>query len=70
MDQEPFLSDNEMQMYSIGGSNTDELKQQFMNLITNLVRGGESNAINFLGRMLNVPVNAIAPNQLIDAFNH
>jgi hypothetical protein len=72
MYQEPFLSDNEMQMYSIGGAlptNTGEIKQQFMNLITNLVHAGESNAIGFLGGMLNVPVNAIAPNQLIDAFN-
>jgi hypothetical protein len=69
MYQEPFLSDKEMQMYSVGGSNTDELKQQFLNLITNLARAGESNAINFLGRMLNVPVTTIAPNQLIDAFN-
>jgi hypothetical protein len=72
MYQEPFLSDKEMQMYSVGGAlpiNTDELKQKFMNLITNLVHGGESNAINFLGGMLNVPVNAIAPNHLIDAFN-
>jgi hypothetical protein len=70
MDQEPFLSDKEMQMYSVGGgANPDELKQKFMNLIENLVRGGESNAILFLGRILNVPVNSIAPNQLIDAFN-
>jgi len=71
MDKEPFLSDKEMQMYSVGGgANTDELKQKFMNLITNLARAGESNAILFLGRILNVPVNSIAPNQLIDSFNN
>jgi hypothetical protein len=58
-------------MYSVGGSpETDELKQQFMNLITNLAHAGESNAIRFLGRLLNVPVNTIAPNQLIDSFNN
>lgn len=74
MEQHPFLSDKEMQMYSVGQQqhsqiNSEQLKQMFYTLTSNLVKKGGSKMIYLLGDFFGVSVENEDPETIIDQFN-
>lgn len=74
MEQHPFLSNKEMQMYSVGQQqhpqiNTEQLKQMFYTLTSNLVKKGGSKMIYLLGDFFGVSVENEDPETIIDQFN-